>query len=78
MRRLFELATLWQYLPMERRNPVELDCGLLSSDLAAGIRRVKGVKKLGVRLRNWQCPSGRPSTRNPRFDLQPLWMSVLA
>jgi hypothetical protein len=26
------------------------DCGLLSSDLAAGIRRVKGVKKLGVRL----------------------------
>jgi hypothetical protein len=53
MRRLFELATLWQYLPMERRNPVELDCGLLSSDLAAGIRRVKGVKKLGVRLRNW-------------------------
>jgi integrase len=24
MRRLFELATLWQYLPMERRNPVEL------------------------------------------------------
>jgi hypothetical protein len=29
------------------------DCGLLSSDLAAGIRRVKGVKKLGVRLGNW-------------------------
>src|SRR5713101_7214700 len=26
------------------------DCGLLSADLAAGIRRVKGVKKLGVRL----------------------------
>jgi integrase len=24
MRRLFELATLWEYLPMERRNPVEL------------------------------------------------------
>src|SRR5947199_4579757 len=30
------------------------DCGLLSADLAAGIRRVKGVKKLGVRLCNWQ------------------------
>jgi site-specific recombinase XerD len=30
------------------------DCGLLSADLAAGIRRVKGVKKLGVRLGNWQ------------------------
>src|ERR1700757_3102348 len=29
------------------------DCGLLSADLAAGIRRVKGVKRLGVRLGNW-------------------------
>jgi integrase len=29
------------------------DCGLLSADLAAGIRRVKGVKKLGVRRGNW-------------------------
>jgi site-specific recombinase XerD len=29
------------------------DCGLLSADLAAGIRRVNGVKKLGVRLGNW-------------------------
>src|SRR6202171_6021507 len=29
------------------------DCGLLSADLATGIRRVKGVKKLGVRLGNW-------------------------
>jgi integrase len=29
------------------------DCGLLSADLAAGIRRVKGVKKLSVRLGNW-------------------------
>src|SRR5438552_4413103 len=28
------------------------DCGLLSA-VAAGIRRVKGVKKLGVRLGNW-------------------------
>jgi site-specific recombinase XerD len=32
------------------------DCGLLSADLAAGIRRVKGVKKLGVRLGNWLTP----------------------
>ena len=38
------------------------DCGLLSADLAAGIRRVKGVKKIGVRLgigfcqtRRWHC-----------------------
>src|SRR6516225_9206828 len=29
------------------------DCGLLGPDLAAGIRRVKGVKKIGVRLGNW-------------------------
>jgi site-specific recombinase XerD len=29
------------------------DYGLLSADLAAGIRRVKGVKKLGIRLGNW-------------------------
>ena len=29
------------------------DCGLLSPDLASGIRRVKSVKKLGVRLGNW-------------------------
>jgi integrase len=29
------------------------DCGLLSAVLAAGIRRVKGVKKLGVRPGNW-------------------------
>jgi site-specific recombinase XerD len=29
------------------------DCDLLSAELAAGIRRVKGVKKLGVRLGNW-------------------------
>ena len=32
------------------------DSGLLSADLAAGIRRVKGVKKLGVRLGNWLTP----------------------
>lgn len=29
------------------------DAGLLSPELAASIRRVKGVKKLGVRLGNW-------------------------
>ncbi len=29
------------------------DCGLLSPELAAGVRRVKGAKKLGVRLGNW-------------------------
>src|SRR6201991_1644657 len=29
------------------------DCGLLSPDLAAGIRRVKGVKQNGIRIGNW-------------------------
>src|SRR3990172_8838808 len=29
------------------------DSGLLSPELAAGIRRVKGARKLGVRLGNW-------------------------
>src|SRR5438270_13884185 len=29
------------------------DAGLLSPDLAAGIRRVKGAKKLGIRMGNW-------------------------
>ncbi len=29
------------------------DAGLLSPELAAGIRRVKGARKLGVRLGNW-------------------------
>src|SRR5581483_5636968 len=45
------------------------DTGLLSPELAAGIRRVKGSKKLGMRLGNWltanearslwQIPDGR-------------------
>jgi len=29
------------------------DCGLLSPDFAAGIRRVKGVRRVGVRVGNW-------------------------
>src|ERR1700688_3267648 len=29
------------------------DCGLLSAELAAGIRRVKGAKRLGVPVGNW-------------------------
>jgi integrase len=33
------------------------DSGLLSPELAAGIHRVKGVRKLGSRLGNWLTPS---------------------
>jgi integrase len=36
------------------------DCGLLSPELAAGIHRVKGVRKLGTRLGNW-LPAGEAS-----------------
>src|SRR6266699_1352926 len=32
------------------------DCGLLRADLGAGIRRVNGVKTLGMRLGNWLTP----------------------
>jgi integrase len=39
--------------PLRRLAYEAADCGLLSADLAAGIRRVKGVKKLGIRLGNW-------------------------
>jgi site-specific recombinase XerD len=42
------------------------DCGLLSADLAAGIRRVKGVKKLGLRLGNWlTAEQGQALWRGP-------------
>src|ERR1700688_912909 len=34
------------------------DAGLLSPDLPAGIRRVKGAKKLGCRLGNWLTARG--------------------
>jgi integrase len=33
------------------------DVGLLSPELAAGIRRVKGVRRLGVRVGNWLTPA---------------------
>ena len=42
------------------------DCGLLSPDLAAGIRRVKGVKKIGVGLGIGSLPnSPRPCGKPP-------------
>src|SRR5947208_13543329 len=41
------------------------DAGLLSPELAAGIRRVKGTKKLGIRLGNWLSAS----------EVRALWQS---
>lgn len=38
---------------MRRLDYEAADAGLLSPELAAGVRRVKGVTKLGVRLGNW-------------------------
>jgi len=35
----------------------ECDSGLLSPELGAGIRRVKGVRRLGVRVGNWLTPA---------------------
>jgi hypothetical protein len=35
------------------------DAGLLSPELAAGIHRVKGVRKLGSRLGNWLTAGSR-------------------
>jgi integrase len=41
----------------KKRQPYEAaDAGLLIPELAAGIRRVKGVRRLGVRLGNWLTP----------------------
>lgn len=47
-------ATINQRLAAIRRLAHEAaDCGLLSSDLAAGIQRVKGARQLGHRSGNW-------------------------
>src|ERR1700691_342613 len=52
--RLLAPGTISLRLGAVRRLAYEAaDSGLLSSDLAAGIRRVKGVRNLGVRLGNW-------------------------
>ncbi len=52
--RLLAPGTINVRLAAVRRLAYEAaDTGILSPDLAAGIRRVKGAKKLGVRLGNW-------------------------
>jgi integrase len=50
-------ATINLRLAAVRRIAYEAaDTGLLSPELAAGIRRVKGVRRIGVRLGNWLTP----------------------
>ena len=52
--RKYAPATINLRLAAVRRLAYEVsDCGLLSPHLAAGIRRVKGAKRLGVRVGNW-------------------------
>lgn len=52
--RLLAPGTINVRLAAVRRLAYEAaDTGLLSPDLAAGIRRVRGVRKLGTRLGNW-------------------------
>jgi integrase len=47
-------ATINLRLAAVRRLAYEAaDCGLLSADLAAGIRRVRGARRLGIRIGNW-------------------------
>jgi integrase len=50
-------ATINLRLAAVRRVAYEAaEAGLLSPELAAGIRRVKGVRRIGVRLGNWLTP----------------------
>jgi integrase len=60
-------ATINLRLAAVRRLAYEAsDNGLLSPDLAASIRRVKGAKKLGIRLGNWlTCAQGRKLLESP-------------
>jgi integrase len=66
--RQYAPATINLRLAAVRRVAYEAaDAGLLSPELAAGIRRVKGVRRLGVRLGNWlTLEQGRRLLEHPR------------
>src|SRR5215472_1525443 len=62
--RLLAPGTINVRLAAVRRLAYEAaDTGMLSPDLAAGIRRVKGAKKLGMRLGNWLTAILAPAVR---------------
>jgi site-specific recombinase XerD len=63
-------ATINLRLAAVRRLAYEAaDTGLLSPDLAASIRRVKGAKKIGVRIGNWlTAEQSRSLLRAPNVD----------
>jgi site-specific recombinase XerD len=55
--RTYAPATINLWLAAVRRIAYEAaDAGVLSPELAAGIRRVKGVRRIGVWLGNWLTP----------------------
>ena len=55
--RQYAPATINLRLAAVRRLAYEAaDCGLLSADLAAGIRRARGARRLGIRIGNWLSP----------------------
>src|SRR4051794_22936186 len=75
--RKYAPATINLRLAAVRRIAYEAaDADLLSPELAAGIRRVKGVRRIGVRLGNWLTPeqgrrllvSSTPSTARQLRD----------
>jgi hypothetical protein len=74
-------ATINLRLAAVRRIAYEAaDAGLLSPELAAGIRRVKGVRRLGVRLGNWltveqgrRLVEGAASPRCVKSATMPWW-----
>jgi len=63
-------STINQRLAAVRRLAYEAsDSGLLSPELAAGIKRVKGVKQLGVRIGNWlTAEQGRSLVEAPTLE----------
>jgi hypothetical protein len=69
-------GTINQRLAAVRRLAYEAaDSGLLSPELAAGIRRVKGVKQLGCPAAAWKVGRGR-LTKHPRrrYAIDPAWL----
>ena len=66
-------------LPVRRLAYEASDTGLLSPDLAAGIRRFKGAKRLGVRIGNWltidqsRTLLGKPQTASEANAIGRFW-----
>lgn len=68
--KLYAPATINLRLAAVRRLAYEAaDSGLLSPELAVGIRRVKGVRRLGVRIGNWlTVDQGRSLLAEPLIE----------